>query len=827
MGLFNDVRISIRTLTKNGAFTIAAILTVAIGVGATTAIATIVDSILLRPLPYPDSERIVQVISYRQEGAATVRAPSMARPYILGLSERSRSFSSIGTVDSFSNITRRRLTMTVAGQFGAAELYGARISPVLFSMLGAQPQLGHLFAPGDERPERNRLIVLSDRAWRAQYLGDPGVLGSSMTIDGRLYMVIGIMSPGFAFPDAATDFWIPLTSAPVPPPSEPRSDSPNSAYADGVFARLRDGVSIEAASRETDAVLRTLSLEIEAQRGRNPEQSGFPPSLERRAEVLSVRDELVAPVRPMLQMLSFAALVLLLIGSANLITLFLERVDSARVEVAVRTALGATRRQILRQFAIDGLVLATAGGLLGIVLAYGMVRLAVLVVPPDTPRVDEIAVRAPILMIAIVASTIFGAVLALGSAWRSAHTDGLGVNIGSQVRTSSRSGFNRMSSRTMVVAAEVALAVVLCVGAGLLVRSFAGLVNVNPGYDTADVTTFQIVWPSGHVTDPTRLYEDVLSRLDADPSIQAVAATDVLPTGGASAFHMSLRGLPVAAGSEPMVMRLVTGQYFEAMGMRLVEGRSFSEPGRAAYPELVVNQEFVRRYFPGTNPLGQLVGDQPRYQVVGVVNDVRHGALTAGVRAEYYVDLTRFGLTDAVRPHFVVRSAAAQAILGSLIRSVVRDADPQLGVDLDQQTMAELVSASVARPRFNTFVLGAFAVVALVLAIVGVYGVMSHAVTQRTREIGIRMAIGAAPSHVLAAVLRQSLMLTGIGATMGMFVAAGLTSYLESMLFELTPLDPPTFVAVAVLFLAVGLMAACRPALRASRVDPLVALRHD
>src|SRR5262245_25817617 len=226
MGLLSDVRISIRTLNKNRTFTIAAVLTVATGVGATTAIATIVDSILLRPLPYPDSQRIVQVISYRKEGAATVPAPSMARPYLLGVSERSRSFSTVGTFVSFSNITRRRLTMMVAGQVGAAELNGTRISPVLFSMLGAQAQLGRLFAPGDERPERNRLIVLSDRAWRGQYLGDPSVAGSSMPIDGRLYTVVGIMSAGFAFPDAATDFWIPLTSAPVPPPSEPRSDSP-------------------------------------------------------------------------------------------------------------------------------------------------------------------------------------------------------------------------------------------------------------------------------------------------------------------------------------------------------------------------------------------------------------------------------------------------------------------------------------------------------------------------------------------------------------------------------------------------------------------------
>ncbi len=827
MGMLGDVRISIRTLTKNRAFTIAAILTVAIGISATTAIATIVDSILLRPLPYPDAERIVQVISYRKEGAATVRAASMARPFVLGLAERSQSFASTGTIDSFSNITRRRLIMTVAGQSGAAELLGTRISPVLFSMLGARPQLGRLFTQGDDQPERHQLIILSDRAWRAQYLGDPAVVGSSLTIDGRPYTVVGIMSPGFAFPDAATDFWIPLTSAPVPPPSEPRSDSPNSAYADGVFARLKDGISIEAANRETDALLRTLSLEVAAQSGRNPDQTGFPPTLERRADVVSIKDELVAPVRPMLQMLSAAALVLLLIGGTNLITLFIERAESSRVEVAVRSALGATRRQILQQFAIDGVVLALAGGALGAALANGLVQLVTFVVPPDIPRVDEISLSVPILMIAMVASAIFGALLALGSGWRSTRTDRAGANFGHHAGTGVGAGFNRIGVRTVLVAAEVALAVVLCVGAGLLVRSFVRLVNVDPGYDVHDVMTFQIVWPAGTVSDPTRLYEDVLSRLDADPSIQAVAATDVLPTGGASAFHMALTGLPVEAGSEPMFMRLVTAQYFNAMGMRVIEGRSFSESGNAASPEVILNEEFVRRYFAGTNPIGQLVGNAPRYRVVGVVNDVRHGARTAGIRAEYYVDLTRFGLTDAVRPHFVVRSAASQGALASLIRSAVRGVNPQLGADLNQQTMAELVAASVTRPRFNTFVLGAFAVVALLLAIVGVYGVMSHAVTQRTREIGIRMAIGAAPLRVLTGVLRQSFVLTAAGAVTGLIVAAALTRYLETMLFELTPLDPPTFVAVAVMFLVVGLMGACLPAVRASRVDPLVALRHD
>ncbi|HUR17219.1 MAG TPA: FtsX-like permease family protein, partial [Candidatus Limnocylindrales bacterium] len=387
-------------------------------------------------------------------------------------------------------------------------------------------------------------------------------------------------------------------------------------------------------------------------------------------------------------------------------------------------------------------------------------------------------------------------------------------------------GFGRMGSRALVVVAEVALAVVLCVGAGLLVRSFVRLVNVNPGYDARDVTTFQIVPPTAHAGDPTRLYEEVLSRLDADPSIQAIAATDVLPIAGASAFHMSLGGLPLEPGSEPMIMRIVTAGYFDAMKMRMIAGRSFSGGGRPAYPELIVNQEFVRRYLSGAEPIGQLVGNPTRYQVVGVVNNVRHGSLSAGVRAEYYVDLSRFGLTEAVRPYFVVRSAADRGDVASLIRSAVRSVDPQLGVDLNQQSMAELVSESVAKPRFNTFVLGAFAVVALALATVGIYGVISHAVTQRTREIGIRMAIGATPSRVLAAVLRQSLTLTGVGAAIGSLGAAAASRYLESMLFELTPLDISTFVGVAVLFLVVALLAAYIPAARASRVDPLVALRH-
>ena len=829
MTIWSDVRVSVRTSAKDRAFTVAALLTLALGIGSTTAIATIVDSILLRPLPYPDSDRIVQVISYRTEGATTVRAASMARPFILGVSERSRSFSGFGVFDSFSNITRRRLSMTVAGRFGAGELHGTRISPVLLSILGARPQIGRLFAPGDDQPERNSLILLSDRSWRTHYGGDPGALGSSLMIDGRHYALIGIMPPGFEFPNAQTDFWIPLTSAPVPPPSAPRSDSPNSAYADGVFARLADGVSVDAATAEVERILRQLDLEQATATRRSPEQIGFPRNMARRAELVSMKDELVAPVRPMLQMLSFATALLLLIACANLVSLFLERTESRRHEMAIRTALGATRQQILRQFVIEAVALALMGGAIGMAVASWMVQLTALVVPPDVPRVGEIAVRLPVLLTMTAISAVIGGLVGVVPALRSARMDQLAAFTRSEATATARSGFRMVGSRTFVVITEVAMAAVLCVGAGLLVRSFITLVNVNPGYDARNVMTFQIVLPSGHATSPGRLYDDVLSKLDADPTVQAVGATDVLPIAGASAFHFALGGLPVSPGpDDPMVMRIVSRQYFQAIGMTIVAGRTFSEVGRSSLPEVMMNQEFVRRYFGGANPLGKIVGDpSSRYEVIGVVNDVRHAGLSASVRPEYYVDLSGFGLTEATRPYFVVRSSSSPTVLAPLIRSAVHSVDPEAGVDLNQQTMAELVSASVAKPRFNTILLGTFAVVALLLAAVGIYGVMAHVVTHRTREIGIRMALGAAPSRVLALVLRQSVTLTAIGAAIGLLGAAAVTRYLEGMLFELTPLDPPTFVAVAVLFVLVALLASYFPAARASSVDPLVALREN
>ena len=296
-----DVRLSIRTLFRQRAFTTAVIVTFAIAIGAAGAIATIVDSVLLRPLPYPDADRIVEVIHYGKEGAATVRGAGLTRPFMQGLIERSHSFAALGVYDSFSNVTRRRLAMSVTDPSSATELLGSRMSPVLFGMLGAQPQLGRLFGPGDDLPERHSIIILSDRAWRARYGGDPGVIGSALTIDSRPYTLVGIMSPGFEFPDARTDFWIPFTSAPGLAPSEPRSDTPNSYYSDGVYARLRDGVTVAGASAETDQLLRTLSAELAAETGRTLEQMGYPVSLERRGEVVSIKDELTAPARPMLR----------------------------------------------------------------------------------------------------------------------------------------------------------------------------------------------------------------------------------------------------------------------------------------------------------------------------------------------------------------------------------------------------------------------------------------------------------------------------------------------------------------------------------------------
>lgn len=829
--LLQDVRYAVRTMTRNPSFTIAAVVTLALGIGATTAIFSVVDAILLRPLPYKNSDRIVRIVSHRMDGSTPVRTWTMAWPYFVGLRERTHTLSAVGGYDSFSNLTRQRLTMPVEGEQGAAELFGTRMSPVLFSMLGVQPALGRFFDVPEEQTGRNNVIILSYRAWRAHYGGDPSVLGRLFTLDGRGYSLVGVMPAGFEFPDRQTDFWIPLTPAPVRPPSVPRSDSPNSAYADSVFGLLADGVASQTAAAEVESILRRLSLERAEELKQAPGQTGFPPSMPRRSEVVSMKEELVVPVRPALRALSFAVGLVLLIACANVVNLLLARTATRQREIAVKTALGAGRGRLTRQLLTESLVLALIGGVVGVGLARWAVPVIVHLSPPDIPRVEEIGFNFPLLIYSLALSSLVGAAVGLIPALRVARSDRIGAMTATDPNdTKSDLGVARVGSREIVIIGEIAMAMVLLIGAGLLIRSFIALVTVNPGYDARNVLTFQIVLPPDRISDPRGFYEDVMTRLEANPAVQAVGSTDVLPIAGASAFHFAIGGLPIAPSTgDTMVMRVVSRNYFRAMGIRVLEGRPFlASDGKGQRRVMLVNREFARRYFGITNPVGKIVGQTPlTYEVVGIVGNVRHEGLAADVQPEYYVELRQFELGQIPKPYFVIRSLAAPSELAPMIRSVVRQVDPQAGVDLNIETMADIVSASVARPRFYALLLGAFAGVALALAAIGIYGVMAYSVAQRTREIGIRAALGARSADLVALFLRRSVAMTVAGIVLGLGGAAAVTRSLEGMLFGLTPLDSVTFVLVSLLFAIVATMASYIPTRRATKVDPLVALRCE
>ena len=824
--LRHDLRYAVRTMVRNPSFTLVAAATLAIGIGATTAIFSVVDSILVRPLPYQGSDRVVHIVSHRSEGGKDVRGWGMSQRYFVGLRERTRTLSAVGGYDSFSNLTRQRLAMLMEGSDGAAQLLGTRMSPVLFSMLGAQAQIGRVFDLAEERPDRHNVIILSHRAWRAHYGGDANVLGRSLTLDGRPYSLIGVMPQAFHFPDRLTDFWIPLTPAPVPPPSAPRSDTPNTGYTDGTFARLADGISTETAAAEVEAILRRLDVELAAERRWSLDQIGRPASMPRRSEVVSMKEELVGPVRAALGMLSIAVVLVLLIACANVLNLWLSRTAGRRREIAIRSALGAGRGRLVRQLLTESLTLAIVGGLAGIALANALVPAIVRFAPSDIPRVEEIGLNPIVLAIALALSGLAGVAVGLILALRVGRV-GL-ETLPAATAATSASPFRRVGAGTLAIVGEIASALILFVAAGLVIRSFITLVNVNPGYDARNVLTFQVVIAPGHFPDPRVFYDELIARLESMPGVQSAAVTDVLPIVGSGGFHLALGGLPNPPGpGDSMVMRVVSRNYFSTMGVRVIDGRPFSERdgGRRV---MLVNREFARRYFGVDSPVGRTAGDQPdTYEVIGVVDDVRHAGLQADVRPEYYVDLREFAFGDTVRPYFVVRTRGEPVSLLPSIRALVQQMDRQVAIGHNAAAMSDIVSASVTRPRFYTVLFGAFAAIAVGLAAIGIYGVMAYSVAQRTREIGVRVALGARREQVVALVLKQGLLLTGAGVIIGLAGAAAVTRYLEGMLFGLTPLDPGTFTLVSLLLTLVATLASYVPARRATKVDPVVALRCE
>ena len=823
-----DVKYAFRMLARNPGFTCVAVLALALGVGANTAIFSVVHAVLLQPLPYKDSDRLVRVIenipAERSLAGRPERVSSMFLDEFMDWRTRTTRLSHMGL---YANAV-----MSLTGQASSVRLRGARVSPSVFPMLGLQGIIGRTFAPGEEVRGSDAVVILSHGVWQRLFARDPQIIGRMLTLDTRAYQVVGVMGADCEFPDADTDFWLPFV------PLDPNVAGVMRAP---LIARLKDGASLADAAREVN----TIGAALRGATALSPKDGTT------QFEIVRVHDQLVAPVRPALLILVAAVGAVLLIACANVANLLLARSLGRRREMAIRGAVGASRLRLAQQVVTETLSLALIGGAAGLVLAYGGVRVVKTLASVDAPRwlgastsllprEEAIAIDGSVLAFTFAAACLTGLLCALAPVVSIARVSQLEViKDGSASAASGASLFSRHRGRSLLVIAQLGLATTLLISAGLLIRSFAQLSNVNPGYDPTNVLTFQAALPPGGHADfqqSVTFAEGLTARLEALPHVQAVGFTSVLPLSSAR----WMLSFTIPGGSPDMMRpgerpetRYVSRDYLRAMGVRLVDGRWFSAQDRQGSANVVlINRALADRFFRDRNPVGSVVsfGNQP-WEIVGVVENVRQGPLDTEPNAQWFIDFRQLPANAPIVPvdggvFFTVRTNGDPLPLVSTIRGVIQQLDSRAALD-SVYTMEQLVSSSLARPRFYATLLGIFAVVAGGLAVVGIYGVLAYAVTQRTREIGIRMALGARRAQVLSLVLGQGAVLIVIGSVLGVAGALLVTGYLTTMLFGLTALDPLTFVGMSLLLALVASVASYVPARRATKVDPLIALRHE
>src|SRR5437773_4161945 len=817
----NDFKFAFRQLLKNRGFAVVAVLTLALGIGANTAIFSVVNAVLLRPLPYAESDRLVW------------------------LSERSPNFPTMSV--SYPNYTDWRAQQTVFEQIGvynwgsynltgrgeAQRLTGVRASADVFSALRARAALGRVFNNDEDKPGAPSVVLLSHGLWQDRFGGAADILNQAITLDGRLFTVVGIMPAGFAFPNR-TDLWVPVGPLSDEESWKSRGNHP------GLFglARLKPGVSLDQARSEMD----TIAVRLEQQ---------YPDSNKNnRVRIEPLLDNYVSNVRLGLWTLLGAVALVLLIGCANVANLLLARAAARQKEMAVRAALGAGRWRIVRQLLTESLLLSMAGGALGLLLAYGGVRLILALSSNSIPRAGEIGLDAGVLAFTAVLSVLTGILFGLAPAWQASRPD---VHETLKETTRGVTG-GRARLRQSLVISEVALTLVMLVGAGLLLRSFHRLQQVNPGFSPERVLSFRLDLPERKYAKEEQqisFYRNLLERLRALPGAQAVSVTSRLPLGGndwQTSFVIAGQPEPPPHERPSMEVHLVSPEYFRAMGIPLLHGRAFTDRDDRAHLRerdlssftdgerwmsglnaIIVDEEFARRHWPNEDAIGKRVrlpwGEKgPVLTVVGVVGRVKLNQLNeqGGFVQAYLPFLQGASGSMAV----VMKTTQAPEALITAARQQVQALDPEQPI-YDVRTLAEMRDNSIAPQRLNLTLLAVFAGVALALAVIGLYGVLAYAVAQRQREIGVRMALGAQRRDVLGLVVGHGMRLTGIGVILGLAGALALTRVLKSLLFEIKPFDPVTFLLVTAVLAGVALLACWIPARRAARVDPMVALRYE
>jgi predicted permease len=815
-----DVHHTLRSLRRSPGFTIAAVLTLAVSIGATTAIFSVVDGVLLRPMPFPDPDRLVRVTLYTQPQAnATVEMP-FAELGFFHLLNNNRTFAKVGGISVFAG-TNGNDEWALTGIGAPYPLAVARMTAAAFDVLGVAPQLGRFPTPAEDRPRGSPVLLLSDTLWRTMFNASPSIVGSTVQMNGAPWEVIGVMPASFKFPQPAVDVWIPFRLDPASKAIGPPSI--------GFIARLAPGVTIESATADAERLVAGFA------------EIGYPQNWTRdiltgKAHVRTVKDDVVGRSRrPLLILLGTMAFVLL-IGCSNVANLFQVRAEARAVEAAVRVALGSGRRRVVQLLLTEGILVALAGGIGGVAFAYGGLRALVAIAPVSIPRLDEIGINLTVLGFTAGVSVAAGLLFALLPAMRTAS---------SRVLNALRTGRNGSTSRERHVArrglvvAQVALALALFVGSTLMVRSFSALSAINPGFDASRVLTLRIAPAATRHSDGediARFYDTLLEKVRAIPGVTAAGATSFLPmTGGIGGLGgpflpTVIEDFPLDDGARApnSVFRRATPGYFEAMRIPVIEGRTFiADDHQRRLGSVIISESLKNKYWPRSSALGKKVtiaGAPAR--IVGVVGDVHDTAPDAPTEPVVYKTMLdeRGGSVRGMA--VTIRTSGDPLDVLPAVRRTIRELDPELPVS-DIQTMQTVVGASISRTSFTMTVLVLAAGIALFLGAVGIYGVMAYGVVQRTGEIGLRQALGADRASVFRLILRDGLSMDVLGIVVGLAASIGLGRTLSSMLYGVSPYDGLTLRRGGVVSRAGGALASAIPVSRAVRVPPIVALRGD
>jgi putative ABC transport system permease protein len=791
---------ALRTLRRQPTFVLVAILTLALGIGANTAIFSVIKTVILNPLPYEDPDRIAVLWEVNPDGnQGPVSIPTFQ--------DWQRDAKTIETLAAY-----RHVDFSFKGTGDPQNVPGVRATPELFTVLKSNAALGRTFTKDEAVVGADRVVVLSHGFWTRALGANAGVIGQAIQLDSVPYVVIGVMPPVFEFPTSTNvEVWTPLSFDPKDMHGRSRR-----ARMITVVGRIRQDATHQQAQEEFSVIAARMATEFK------DSNAGWS------ARVVAAKEQLVGASRPALMVLMGAVGFLLLIVCANMANLLLARLASRRREMAVRTALGATKWEVARPIVAESLILSFAGAALGIAGAFGLLRFLATLPEARLPRIDSMTIDAGVLAFTVVVS--IGVALAFGlfPALHAADADprdNMQESSGSTASPYAR----RLLSGLVVI--EVALALVLLVGAGLMTRSFTKLLQVNPGFDPSNVVAARVLLPTTKYQRPTqvRFYEDVIERMRRAPGVTNASAVSAMPlhdVGAAGALPFNVEGQQPPPTEDPMAdVRIVAPRYFETMKIQLLAGRFLDERDDEKAPRTsVINQTMARRYFPDRSPLGLIIQNpHGKSEVVGIVADVHNQGLDKDPRKQVYLPMRQ---SPTAGMAVVARTQQDPLQVANTIQRVIWDVDPGQPI-YELSTMDQILARAVFLPRLSTTLLASFAIAALLLAALGIYGVLSYSVSQRTREIGLRMALGASGGNTIAMIVRNSVIMVAIGGVIGLVAAVLLARSMEGLLFGVEPFDVPSFALAATTLLIAGALASVLPALRTTRVDPVVALREQ